>query len=104
MTGRRPALAGLLLTMVACQPFTTISEDDEHVTYQFDPTRVEQARVAEAALDKCEMSPLGSRPAVLVSSEDAGALRQLSFVCKAPDQGLDIGPTLDRALGRLSTP
>lgn len=104
MTGRRLSIIYLLLTMAACQPFTTISEDDEHVTYQFDPTRVEQARIAEAALDKCEMSPLGSRPAVLVSSEDVGALRQLSFVCKAPDQGLDIGPALDRALGRIPAP
>ena len=101
---RRVAIACLLLAAAACQPFTTVSEDSEHVTYEFDPSKVAQDRVVEAALDKCEMSPLGSRPAVLVSMQDVGGLRQLGFVCRKPDGGLNIGPTLDRELGKLPVP
>lgn len=101
---RRVAIGLLPLALVACQPFTTVSEDSEHVTYQFDPTEVEQARVVEAAEDKCEMSPLGARPAMLVSIEDLGTARQLSFVCRKPDGGLNIGPTLNRELSKLPLP
>ncbi|HMR32190.1 MAG TPA: hypothetical protein PKA13_13285 [Geminicoccaceae bacterium] len=104
MSRRWMAASGLLLVAAACQPFTTVSEDAENVTYRFDPNEVSQARVVEAALDKCEMSPLGQRPAVLVSAEDVDGMRQLGFVCKAPDGGLNIGPTLDRALGKVPVP
>ena len=102
MIPRQVVVAALLLPMAACQPFQTVSEDSEHVTYAFDPTKVDQARVVEAATDKCEFSPLGSRPAELVDVEDLGNIRQLSFVCKKPGEGLDIEPTLARATGGVT--
>ncbi len=105
MIRRSLAIAALVsLPLAACQPFQTISEDQEHVTYEFDPNKVMQDRVVEAAEDKCEYSPLGSRPAVLVAADDIGPMRQLSFVCKPPGEGLNIEPALDRALSKIPVP
>ena len=104
MSANRLAQWAVLLPLAACAPFQTVSEDGEHVTYRFDPTKVSDARVKEAALDKCEMSPLGSRPAMAVGVVDNGGMREMSFVCKAPDGGTNIAPALDRALGKIPLP
>ncbi len=101
---RRCAAAVLVLSLAGCQPFQTVAEDGEHVTYRFDPLKVSDARVYEAALDKCEMSPLGGRAAVPVDIDDVDGMREMSFVCKAPDGGLDVEPALDRALGKIPLP
>jgi hypothetical protein len=104
MISQRLAMLALLLPLAACQPFQTVSEDGEHVTYRFDPTKVSDDRVVEAAEDKCEISPLGARPAVPVDIVDSGGMREMSFVCKAPGGGLNVGPTLDRALSKIPVP
>jgi hypothetical protein len=88
---RRPLLAvAALALLAACQPFQTVSEDAGHVTYRFDPQKVSVSRVYSAATDKCEFSPLGSRPAVPVREDDVGNEREIEFVCKAPGEGEDL--------------
>jgi hypothetical protein len=84
------------LALAACQPFQTVSEDAEHVTYRFDPQKVSVARVYSAATDKCEFSPLGSRPAVAVREDDVGSEREIEFVCQAPGPGLDVQQEVDK--------
>lgn len=85
-----------LLPLAACQPFETVSESGERVTYRYDPSKVSVGRVYSAATDKCEMSPLGSRPAVAVREADVGNEREIEFICQKPGEGLDAQKALDK--------
>jgi hypothetical protein len=94
MHARWLALA-VLLPLAACQPFETVSESSERVTYRFDPQKVSTARIYSAATDKCQFSPLGGRPAVAVSEVNVGNEREIEFVCQAPGEGIDAQKALD---------
>jgi hypothetical protein len=91
----------LLLPLAACQSFQTVSEDDTHVTYRFDPAEVSDQRVIDAARDKCSMSPLGIRRAVPEDISESDGMRQIAFVCAGPPSPVNAGPMLDKALGTV---
>lgn len=95
------AIVALLLPIAACQPFQTVSEDGGHVTYRFDPTKVSDSEVYNAAENKCEMSPLGSLRAVPLDVVDNGPMREIAFACQPLAPPTNIEPELDRALSKI---